>query len=204
MIVALLLAAAAPQTAIEAERAFVGDAQKSGQWTAFRKYAADDALMFVPQPINAQVFLKDRKDPPESVYWWPGRSYVSCDGQVAINTGPCVRERGKAVGYFTTVWRQRGGEWRWTYDAGDSLPQMRSEGGDIKAETASCTGKPQGAVRLGTIAMAGYKSGGGQSPDGSLVWSWTVGPKGERSFLAQLWDGRAFETIVEDKVAAAE
>ena len=203
MIAALLLAAVSPTTAIDAERAFVGDALKLGQWTAFRKYAAEDGLMFVPQPINAQQFLKDRKDPPESVYWWPGRSYVSCNGQFAINTGPWVRERGKAVGYFTTVWRQRGGTWRWTYDAGDSLPAMRSEGGDIKARTAACSGKPAGAIRLGTIGAAGYKSGGGQSPDGTLVWSWTVGPKGERTFLAQLWNGAKFETIVEDKVAAA-
>ena len=79
MIAALLLAAAAP-TAIDAERAFAADAQKLGQWSAFRKYATDDALMFVPQPTNAQSFLKDRKDPPVAVFWWPGRSYVSCDG----------------------------------------------------------------------------------------------------------------------------
>ena len=32
-------AAPAPQTAIEAERAFAADAQKLGQWTAFRKWS---------------------------------------------------------------------------------------------------------------------------------------------------------------------
>jgi hypothetical protein len=108
MILALLLAAAEPpMTAIDAERAFVADAQKLGQWTAFRKYAADDAVMFVPQQVNAQAFLKDRKDPPASVYWWPGKSFVSCDGSYAVNTGPWVRQYGKAVGYFTTVWKRQ-------------------------------------------------------------------------------------------------
>ena len=208
MIAALLLAAPAatapaPATAIDAERAFVRDAQKLGQWTAFRKYAADDAVMFVPKQTNAQAFLKPLKDPPESVYWWPGRSYVSCDGRFAVNTGPWVRAAGKAVGYFTTVWRLQDGGWRWIYDGGDALPQMRSEGGDIKATKAACTGKPRGAVQLGTIGQVGYTSGGGRSPDGTLVWSWAVGPKGERTFLAQLWTGARFETVVHDKVAAA-
>ena len=41
MILALLIVAAEPQTAIDAERAFAADAQKLGQWTAFRKWAAD-------------------------------------------------------------------------------------------------------------------------------------------------------------------
>ena len=58
MILALLLAAApAPSTAIDAERAFAADAQKIGQWTAFRKWSTADAKMFVPQPITAHDFL---------------------------------------------------------------------------------------------------------------------------------------------------
>ena len=113
MIAALLLAAAQPMTAIDAERAFADDARTLGQWTAFRKWSTDDALMFVPQPVNAHEFLKDRKDPPVPVFWWPGRSYLSCDGSFAVNTGPWVRDGGKAVGYFTTVWkRQPDGGWK--------------------------------------------------------------------------------------------
>ena len=58
MIEALLLAAAEPaMTAVDAERAFVADAQKLGQWTAFRKWSAPDAIMFVPRQVNAHVFL---------------------------------------------------------------------------------------------------------------------------------------------------
>ena len=46
-------------TAIDAERAFAADAQQRGQWTAFRATATEEAVMFVPQPVNAQAFLKD-------------------------------------------------------------------------------------------------------------------------------------------------
>ena len=208
MLAALMLAAAAPAPAamgaIDAERAFAADAQKLGQWTAFRKYAAPDALMFVPQPVNAHAWLKGRKDPPFSVYWWPGRSYVSCDGTTAINTGPWVRGFGRSVGYFTTVWKRRPrGGWTWVYDAGDELKFARDEGGDIKPVVAACGKRPAGeAPMLGTIAAVGYRSGGGRSADGSLAWSWTSGPRGERRFLAQLWDGKAWQPVIDDKVEA--
>ena len=206
MIVALLLAAQAatapaPQTAIDAERAFAADAQKLGQWTAFRKYATDDALMFVPQPTNAQAFLKDRKDPPVAVFWWPGRSYVSCDGTVAINTGPWVRGWGKAVGYFTTVWkRQPDGSWKWVYDAGDELKTARAEGGEIKPVTAACT-KPAELMVHGSPAP-GNKTGHGESPDGSLHWAWETRPDGSRDFTAYVWDGTKMAPVISDKVAA--
>jgi len=201
MIAALLLMAAEPMSAIDAERAFAAEAQKLGQWTAFRKYAADDALMFVPQPTNAQTFLKDRKDPPASVFWWPGRSYVSCDGTVAVNTGPWVREWGKSVGYFTTVWkRQPDGGWKWIYDAGDELKTARAEGGDIGSTVAACT-KPGELVVHGSPAP-GNKARQGESVDGSLHWSWQTRPDGSREFSAYLWNGKAMMPVVADKVAA--
>ena len=191
MILALLLAAAEPSmTAIDAERAFVADAQKLGQWTAFRKYAADDAEMYVPQRVNAQEFLRDLKDPPASVFWWPGKSFVSCDGSYAVNTGPWVRQYGKAVGYFTTVWkRQPDGSWKWIYDGGDGLATARAEGGDIKPSPASCEGKPAGLPSAS------------KSPDGSLAWTIEVGGAGQRSFRAFVWNGKEYQRVIEDVVA---
>lgn len=214
MIAALLLmaatpasATAAPMTAIDAERAFVADAQKLGQWTAFRKYATDDALMFVPQPINAQSFLKDRKDPPASVYWWPGKSFVSCDGTVAINTGPWVRGHGKAVGYFTTVWvRQADGGWKWVYDAGDETTSLRSEGGDIKPVRASCApvGPPPITPLSWVLTSQPLRTGNGSSPDNSLGWKWTVDAAGARHFQALMWTGTEWRTVIDDAVRAAK
>lgn len=202
MITAILLSAATPPTAIDAERAFAADAQRLGQWTAFRKYAADNALMFVPQPIKAQEYLKDRNDPPISVFWWPGRSYVSCDGNTAINTGPWVRDWGRSVGYFTTVWqRQADGGWKWIYDAGDVLPIARAEGGDIKAEIAACPANAAVAAVPEWEMPADAKHDSGSSKDGTLNWGWTVMPDGSRTFRALLWDGRQHKPVVDDRVA---
>ena len=117
MIAALLLAASVP-TAIDAERAFAADAQRIGQWTAFRKYADRDAVMFTPQAVWARDFLKGRKDPPKAIRWRPAHSFVSCDGRTAVNTGPWFAAGRQARGYFTTVWQRTGGQWRWVYDGG--------------------------------------------------------------------------------------
>jgi hypothetical protein len=207
MLSALLLAAAAPATAapmsaIDAERAFAAEAQAKGQWTAFRAWATDDALMFVPQPTNAQAFLKELKDPAVSVYWWPGRSYVSCDGQFAINTGPWVRGYGKAVGYFTTVWvRQKDGGWKWIYDAGDTEPFARGEGGDIKPTLAACTKAPMPGSPALELAGPG-RTGSGASADGSIRYAWKVTANGAREFRAWMWDGKVMQPVITDKVAA--
>jgi hypothetical protein len=205
LMVAASVAAAQPNhaAAIDAEREFAAYAQTNGQWTAFRKYAAPTAVMFAPKPVNAHAFLKGQADPKVSVYWWPGRSYVSCDGRLAINTGPWVRGYGKSVGYFTTVWqRQRDGQWRWLYDAGNELKFARDEGGDIAPVIAACGRRTKGPTVLGTVGAVGYRTGGGQSSDGTLVWSWTSAPKGDRRFLAQLWDGKAWQAVIDDKVDA--
>ena len=209
MIGALLLAVAAPtaaapapHTAIEAARAVVADAQATGQWTAFRAWSTPDALMFTPQPVKAHDFLKGRSDPPASVYWWPGRSYVSCDGKVAISTGPWVRGFGKSVGYFTTIWvRQADDGWKWTYDAGDELKIPRAEGGDIKPMAAACPTLPLAPPPQPEMP-ADVKFATGSSADGTLSWTWTVEADDKRRFVAQLWDGRERRTVIDDQVAA--
>lgn len=197
MIIAALLLAQAG-TAIEAEREFNRAAQTQGQWTAFRRYATDDAVMFVPAPENAQKFLRDRKDPPIAVQWWPAESYVSCDGSVAVNTGPWASPRGS--GFFTTVWvRQAGGGWKWVYDGGDALKTPRALPEKPRVRRAAC-----GKVPPLVPATQDRGRGSGMAQDGSLTWRWIVAPDGSRSFTASIWNGRTFEDVVTDRVAAPQ
>jgi hypothetical protein len=194
-----LLAAASIVTALDAERAFAADAQKLGQWTAFTKWSADDALMFVPQPVNAHQFLKDRKDPPVAVFWWPTKSFVSCDGATAINSGPWVRDGGRSVGYFTTVWKRHAdGSWKWVYDGGDGLKEISAEGKEAAIRTASCSGKPR--PDSGDKPNVGH--GKGFSADGTLAYQWSVAGDGSREFKALLFNGTDYEVVLEQKVAA--
>lgn len=204
MMIALLIAAAEPMTAIDAERAFITDAHTIGQWDAFRKWSADDAIIFGPQPENAHEALKGAPNPPVAIFWWPGRSYVSCDGTLAVNTGPWVRQAGKQTGFFTTVWRQKDGEWRWVYDGGGDGNTVRAEGGDIKPVTASCEGSKTPPATYGVPAdfVAPLKSGGGVSADGTLAWNWTVDARGARQFVTQQWNGRDWSVVIHDQIPA--
>jgi len=196
VILAMALAAATSGAA-DAERAFASAAQK-GQWAAFRAFAAEDAVMFVPKPVNAQAWLKDRADPVYAISWWAADSFVACDGAAAVNTGPWMRPR--SVGYFSTVWlRQADGGWKWTIDSGDGLAAARPAGDAPKIHHASCKGSP------GTVAAVRYRdgeTGEGQSEDRTLAWRWHVAPDGARSFDAWMWDGHRMQNIIADRIAA--
>lgn len=205
----LLLAATLP-TAVDAERAFARDAQRRGQWTAFRIYADPDAVMFNPQAVWAHEYLRDRKDPPVSVQWWPAQSYVSCNGRIAVNTGPWVRDGGKRVGYFTTVWQREKRQWRWVYDGGDALTVARAKPGKPIVRRASCKGRPTGAPLLVLARPTAKKRRGsgppddygvGRSADATLVWDWKVESKGARRFRTFLWNGLRYEQVVFDQIA---
>jgi hypothetical protein len=194
---ALLLLAADPQTAVEAERAFARAAQTDGQWTAFRATSTDDAIWFRPQPAKVHETLPD-KDPPIAVQWWPAESHVSCDGMVAVNTGPWVRP--KAVGYFTTVWaRQPDGEYKWVLDHGDALATPRRLPEKPVVRKAACSGTPPTDPLPGPEAK--YR-GAGASPDRTLVWSWVVLEDGGRAFETLVWDGKRYQSVIRDVVAA--
>ncbi|MBO9713048.1 hypothetical protein [Sphingomonas sp.] len=199
MLPLFLLAAADPETPVDAERAFYAAAQRDGQWTAFRRFMADGATVFTPQPVEAAKVLP-KKDPAIAVQWWPGESYVSCDGSVAVNTGPWVRP--DSVGYFTTVWERQGdGRYKWIVDAGDALPAARALPEEPRVRRAACN-FPRGMAVGVIFEPDGARRGEGVSKDGTLAWAWRVMPDGSRSFTAKIWTGRRFETVVRDDVAA--
>jgi hypothetical protein len=207
MIVALLLAASAP-TALDAELAFARDAQRIGQWTAFSKYADPDAVMFTPQAVWARDFLKGRKDPPKSVRWWPTHSFTSCDGRIAVNTGPWIGADGKRHGYFTTVWQRKPGRWRWVYDGGDGLEGLLPSPTRPLVHRATCGSKAPGApippppkLTPKQARTTPEDNGRGESADKTLGWNWKVEKNGARKFRVFQWDGVRYEQVLFNDVA---
>jgi len=196
----LLLAAVSMSSpsVVDAERAYAAMAQKKGQWTAFRATAAPGAVMFVPDPVDAAEFLKDRKDPAVAVKWQPAQSYLSCDAKTGANFGPW--QRPDSVGYFTTVWTRTGRAWRWNVDFGDGLKAaLPAASARLTPRRASCRAtKPALLPRLSTVS----KSGSGSSADHSLEWTWRVEKDGSRHFLVYLWNGRSYDTVVDRTIAA--
>ena len=194
-----------PSAVIAVEIAFNRLAQEKGQWTAFRQTAAKDAVMFVPQPVNAQEWLKGKADPAVSVKWQPHKAFMSCDGKTGVTTGAWQGPSG-AVGYFTTVWqfieRSPGnGEWKWVMDHGDPLTAPREAKDMIETKVASCKGSAP-AMLMAPPENAKMKMG--LSRDQSLSYTWIVQPGGARTVEVKLWNGAASETVIFDKVAEAK
>ena len=193
-----------PSAVIAEEIAFNRLAQEKGQWTAFRETAAKEAVMFVPQPVNAQEWLKGRADPPKSVKWQPHKAFMSCDGKTGVTTGSWQRPNG-TVGYFTTVWQwvekgARGdGEWKWVLDHGDALTAPRGHAEMIETKVASCKGKAPAAIVAPPVGAAMKM---GFSRDQSLNWTWVVKPDGARILNVQLWNGEVSDVVIIDRVAA--
>jgi hypothetical protein len=203
VIAAFLLAVAPVATAVDAERAFARDARRIGQWTAFRKWADRDAVMFTPQAVWASTFLKTLKDPPHSISWRPAESYVSCDGRTAVNIGPWFTQDGRPGGYFTTVWQRTGAGWRWVYDGGIPASAKVSSRTTVEVHRASCAGHARGAPIAPPPPLSPRQArttpednGRGESADKTLGWDWKVTPGGARTLRVFEWTrGRYAEAI---------
>ena len=107
-------------TVVTAEREFAADAQTRGWVAAFKKYAAIDAVVFQPDPVNAQTSLADQPGEPadRSLKWWPVWAGIALSDDLGFTSGPyTVGDKG--FGHYFTVWaKQSDGAWRWVYDGG--------------------------------------------------------------------------------------
>lgn len=188
-----------PSELIATEIAFARAAREDGQWTAFRKFADDEAVMFVPQPVMAKDWLKGQQDPAQPVQWEPYQVWMSCDGTMGVTKGAWHRPDG-SVGYFTTIWKQqKKGEYRWVLDHGDTLSEPLPEPDFLSAKVASCSGKanppppntpPADAIHFSPNASA----------DHTLYWNSVVTADGIRHVGVRLWNGTSYDVVVNDVV----
>jgi hypothetical protein len=189
---------ASPSDVIAAELAFARMAQEKGQWTAFAEYAADDAVMFVPEPVNAGQWLKGRANPPRAVTWQPHQVWMSCDGSLALTRGAWQRPDG-STGYFTTVWkRQNDDQYKWVMDQGDLLAEPLPAPEFVQGDVATC-GKPGEIVVQAEGPSRQYQ---GSSKDGTLQWHVSVDDDLARELTVHVSRGTRMEQVLDSKVAA--
>ncbi|MBN8817261.1 MAG: hypothetical protein J0I80_00920 [Sphingomonas sp.] len=214
-----------PSAVVAAELGFARLAQEKGQWTAFRETADKDAVMFVPDAVNAQSWLKKRADPPKALAWQPYRVVVSCDGGYALSTGPWTGPNGQS-GTFNTIWRrQSDGSFKWILDFGSDAKTPRQEDPIIDGKVAQCgrgrammgpdrDGPSAGERRRDRKADEKARekaelipnppplSGEGRSADGSLRWRWIKGAT-ENSFEVTTREGDSERTVTRVVVPVA-
>ncbi|MBB3990484.1 hypothetical protein [Croceicoccus naphthovorans] len=193
---------AEPGKVVATEIAFAQMAQEEGQWTAFAEYAADDGVMFVPEKVNAQDWLKKRPNPAQSVAWQPHEVWSSCDGSIGVTRGAWQRPDG-SVGWFTTVWhRQKDGEYRWVMDHGDAAAKPLAEPEMIEAHVAECPTQPWAPSEDLLEGVPGNgEFFGGASDDGTLRWGGRVDRWGGRIVTIDVWDGAEFQRVLHQTIA---
>jgi hypothetical protein len=199
LLLPLLALQSAPDapTAVDAERAMEEAAQTEGQWTAIRRFAAPDAVVLARPPHGIDGLPKE--DPRTAYHWQVAQSFVSCDGNTAVNTGPW--QRSDRSGYFTTAWeRQKGGQFKWVVDSGDALETPRIAPPEPLVKKASCEGKPQ---EFPLVTATGGPSGDHYSADKTLRWSWQVMDSGTILFTLFLWDGKEHRNVLRDTIRLA-
>ena len=195
-----------PAAVVAAELAFARAAQDKGQWTAFAEYAAGAAVMFVPQPVNAQTWLKGRANPPAALRWQPHQVWASCDGSLSVTRGAWQRPDG-SVGYFTTVWQRQEREkdgYRWLLDQGDALAEPLPALEMIEAKVAECPSPMQhDEVIVDPPACTAQRcAGGGRSGDDTLEFHYETLPGGGRTFRVSMMVGGKMEQVLLSEVAA--
>ncbi len=206
-----------PSAIVAAEIAFNRRAQEKGQWAAFREYAAEDAVMFAPEPVNARTWLKGRADPASPIKWQPGEIWMSCDGTLALSKGAWQQPDG-SVGYFTTIWRRnKKDEYEWILDQGDKLASPAQVPEMIAGTVADCglpRQVPSGGAVLGASpkqrfqpaapgAMVPGMTGGGASLDGTMTFSYSVDADFGRTVTVSLLRNGTMQQVVESRVAPA-
>lgn len=203
-----------PSAVIAAELAFARDAQERGQWTAFAAAAAPDAVMFTPEMVWAQRWLKGRANPPVAVKWQPQELWASCDGSIIVSHG--AWQGPSALGYFTTIWqRQPDGGYKWVLDHGDTLSQALPAPDMLTAHVADCPDRPRHSdgpppkgkrkrakpVKLADLPPLDPSHRAGAALDGSIKWDVAVDPQGGRVLsISWLKDGGE-RAVLFDQVA---
>ena len=103
---------------VETEKDFAAYVAKNGANAAYKKFAADDAVVFRPNPINAQKFYATAPD-TKDLTWIPSQARVSRSGEWGFTSGNYT-EGGekKAYGHYLSVWRVDDGKWELILDLG--------------------------------------------------------------------------------------
>ena len=188
-----------PAAVIAADIAFNQLAQAKGQWTAFRETAARDAMMFVPQRVDARDWLKRQADPPVSMRWQPHEVWMSCDGSYAVTRNAWWKP--DSTGFLLTVWQRQEKDrgYRWLLQVGDTLAQPLAAPEMIAGKIAECAGRPVRRPPPPTSAPpapAPLDPAHGQADDGTLRWNADLDAKGAGSVRVERWTGAAYEEVL--------
>ena len=113
------------QKVVDTEKAFAKLAEEKGTKPAFLANLSNDAVLFLPDQVNAKEYWLNRAESKGLLSWAPNFADVSANGLLGYTTGNWeFRPNGKgdtptAYGEFITIWqRQPDGGYKFVVDIG--------------------------------------------------------------------------------------
>ena len=186
---------------IAVDRAFAAAAHSTGEWTAFRNFAASHAEMFVPQRVKLSEFGKDRNDPAVATRWSPAQAWISCDGTAGLTFGRWHVPGSRQRGWYEAVWAQvNGGGYKLLLRRGGAQPRQLLAKPGIRGARSACSGKPGLPI---SAPAEGTDLKFGASRDQTLIWSSAVDRAGAVTITAAQWDGKRHVPVLIDTAPPA-
>jgi ketosteroid isomerase-like protein len=103
---------------VAAEKAFAESAAKNGEKSAFLSFAAPDAVVFRPNPVNVKSFYANKEN-NTNLSWTPAYARVSKSGDWGFTSGPYVFDAAeKNYGQYLSIWKTVNGKWVLVLDIG--------------------------------------------------------------------------------------
>jgi ketosteroid isomerase-like protein len=103
---------------VSAEKAFAESAAKNGEKSAFLSFAAPDAVVFRPNPVNVKSFYADKEN-NKDISWTPTYARVSKSGDWGFTSGPFqFNDPEKTYGQYLSIWKTVNGKWVLVLDIG--------------------------------------------------------------------------------------
>ncbi|WP_299705920.1 hypothetical protein [uncultured Pontibacter sp.] len=142
---------------VEAERSFAAASVEKGIRAAFLEYLADDAIVFLPEPMNGKEGYGSRPESTARLSWYPAYADISSSLDWGYTTGPYELrsnpsdEQPSGAGFYLSVWKkQRDEQWKVAIDHGSSYPveQIKTEVYQSAPKTEASEGASQDLQQL--------------------------------------------------------
>jgi ketosteroid isomerase-like protein len=116
------------QSMVDAENAFARFSKEKNMRDAFLANLTDSTILYSKDgPIKGKQSWIDRQPNNNLLFWWPVFVGISSSNDMGFSTGPWQWSETKeaqpvARGYFVSVWKKFGSEWKLATDIGSPMP----------------------------------------------------------------------------------
>jgi ketosteroid isomerase-like protein len=133
------------QSMVDAEKSFAKFSKEKNMRDAFLANLTDSTILYTKDgPVKGKQIWIDRQPSSNLLFWWPVFVGISNSNDLGFSTGPWQWSETKqsqpvAYGYFVSIWKKVGGEWKLATDIGSPMP-----GADVSAaalHSSNPTGK---------------------------------------------------------------